>query len=191
MKTRERAIKTKQAVIDISLRLAKSSDLEHYTDLLQRTYQEAYTDESIGLTADCFSKEIFATERVQAYLCSNLVQNDKQRAWLCFVRGALVGSATIIDHGDEFELRGFYVAPEYQGKGIGKQLFKMVLKFTQGKDIVLDTYVHNRRTLNLYKKWGFKIDKKKGIFYRHWPEWPEGINAKCLYMRFASKSQKQ
>ena len=172
----------------LKIRLAESSDLKTYTDLLQKTYQEAYTDESIGLTTDCFSKEIFATERVQAYFRSNLVQNAKQKTWLAFLEKNLVGSITIFDQGNECELRGFYVSSIHQGKGIGKQLFERVLKFTKGKDIVLDTYAHVGKTIEMYKRWGFRIDKKKGTFWRHWSEWPKGLKAKCIYMRFSNKS---
>jgi len=38
----------------------------------------------------------------------------------------------------------------------------------------------------MYERWGWKLDTtrgEKGYFYRHWPEWPEGLQAKCQYMR--------
>ncbi|OGY25658.1 MAG: hypothetical protein A2Z24_00950 [Candidatus Woykebacteria bacterium RBG_16_44_10] len=171
----------------ISIRIASKRDLKDYTDLLQRTYQVAYTDEKIGLTKERFSKEVFATPHTQSYLKSNLVVNDKQKTWLAFLDSNLVGSITITDKSEECELRGFYVTPQYQGKGIGKKLWNLVLDFAGDKDIVLDLYSHNRKTIEMYKKWGFKIDKQKGVFYRHWPEWPEDLKAKSLHMRFSSK----
>jgi len=87
----------------------------------------------------------------------------------------------------EFELRGFYVDPKYQGKGIGKQLWTLAHGFAKRKDVILDIYAHNKRTIKMYRKWGFVVDKKKGVFYRHWPEWPEGLKAKCIYMRLNRK----
>ena len=167
----------------ISIRLAKKSDLKKYTDLLQKTYQISYTNEKIGLTKDCFSKKVFASSDTQKYLKSNLTVGSKQKTWLAFLGTKLVGSITITDKGEECELRGFYVAREYQGRGIGKKLWIYSQGFAKGKNIVFDIYAHNRKTINMYKKWGFVIDKKKGIFYRHWPEWPEGLKVKCLYMR--------
>lgn len=169
----------------VSIRLARKSDIKEYTDLLQKTYQKAYTDESLGLTKNCFSKKVFSTPDTQKYLKSSLTINRKQKTWLAFFRSKMIGSITITDRGKEFELRGFYVATKYQGRGVGKQLWCLAISFASGKDIILDIYVHNKRTINMYKKWGFFIDKKKGVFYRHWPEWSEGLEAKCIYMRLS------
>lgn len=100
----------------------------------------------------------------------------------------LIGSITMTNKGKECELRGFYVATKLQSRGIGKMLFKYALEFSKGKDMVLDLYAHNRKTIDIYRKWGFKVDKKRGVFYRHWPEWPEGLKAKCIYMRLRGKT---
>ncbi len=175
----------------VEIRIAKGSDIEAYTRLLQKTYQKTYTNNKLGLTKNCFSRAVFATKASQDYLKSNLRQNTNQKTWLAFIDSKLVGSITITNKGDDCELKGFYVASEMQGKGIGKELFQRALRFARGKDIVLDLYVHNRKTIAMYKKWGFKIDKKKGIFYRHWPEWPEGLRAKCLYMRLSKWTSQQ
>lgn len=167
----------------LQIRPAESGDLAEYTQLLQRTYQEAYTDESIGLTADCFSREVFASDDTQGYLRSNLRQNEKQRTWLAFLGSEMVGAVTVKNHGAECETVGFYVAPERQGQGIGRRLWERVLEFSSGRDITLDTYVHNHRTIEMYRRWGFEEDVKRGRFYRHWPEWPKDLQAECLYMR--------
>jgi ribosomal protein S18 acetylase RimI-like enzyme len=169
--------------MDIFLRLAKDSDLEQYTHLLQRTYEYSYTNKAIGLTPECFSPKIFASKRNQEYLRSNLAITVHQKTWVAFDNSKLIGSITIEDKGEECEMKGFYVLPEYQGKGLGKQLFSRVLEFVQDKDIVLDTHAHNVKSIKMYERWGFKIDQAKGTFYRHWPEWPEGLEVACLYMR--------
>ena len=167
----------------IRIRLAKESDLKNYTELLQRVYQKSYTDNKIGLTADCFSMEVFSTPYTQKYLSSNLKQSSSQRTWLAFSDSKLVGSITITDKGEECELRGFYVDVNLQRRGIGKKLLGYALDFAKAKNISLDLYAHNHKTINLYKKCGFEIDKQKDVFYRHWPEWPESLRAKCIYMK--------
>lgn len=175
----------------VKTRLASSKYLSEYTQLLQRTYEDAYVDESLGLTKDCFSKEIFASPDTQKYLKSHLVINDKQKTWLAFIDSKLIGSITCIyKDRKEAELTGFYVALEHQGKGIGRRLYRNAIKFASGRDLVLDIYSHNKRTIDMYKKWGWKLDKTKGnrgYFFRHWPEWPAGLRAKCLYMRLSIK----
>lgn len=171
--------------MNIIIRLAKKSDLQNYTKLLQKTYEDSYVDETLGLAKDLFSMEIFNSLDTQNYLSSNLVVNKKQKTWLAFVGLDLVGSITIAEKEDECELRGFYVASDFQGQGIGKRLWKLALNFSKNKDIVLDIYAHNTKTIEMYKRWGFKIDTQKGEFYRHWPEWPDGVKAKSIYMRYS------
>jgi ribosomal protein S18 acetylase RimI-like enzyme len=171
----------------IKIRLARKSDLPEYTKLLQKTYQDAYTCDAIGLTKECFSEEIFNTEDTQRYLKSNLVVNKNQKTWLAFSDKELIGSITILDKGKECELHGFYVATNFQGKGIGKKLWKLALNFAGDKNITLNIYAHNTKTIEIYKKWGFEIDTERGEFFRHWPEWPENLKVKCIYMRHKAK----
>ncbi|MCH8741778.1 GNAT family N-acetyltransferase [Patescibacteria group bacterium] len=154
----------------------------------QKTFQDAYTNKKIGLTKKHFSKKVFSSLRIQDYLRSNLTLTKKQKTWVVFLKSEMIGSITRTDKGKEYELRGFYVLPKYQGRGIGKQLWKHALNFAKRKDITLDIYAHQLKTINMYKKWGFKIDRKKKAFYRHWAEWPKRLKAKCIYMRLSSKS---
>ena len=177
----------------ISIRLAKKSDLAKYIDLLQQTYQDAYTDEKLGLTKNLFSKEVFSSPRIIKYLKSNLSINSLRKTWLAFLESDLIGSITISCNARECELKGFYVKTKYQGRGIGKRLWKFALDFVNRQDIVrdvvLDIYAHNTKSIDIYKKWGFKIDRDKGTFYRHWSEWPKEIKAKCVYMKLGNKKK--
>ena len=168
----------------INIRRAQTEDLSKYTELLQKTYEDACVNDAIGLTKECFSREIFNSQDTQKYLLSNLVNKDKQSCWLAFDQSDMVGYISIIEKEDEYELRGFYVSKEYQGHGIGKRLWNKVIKGVKDKDITLDIYEHNKSTIEIYKKWGFVIDISKGRFFRHWPEWPDNVKASCLYMRY-------
>lgn len=169
------------------IRLAELSDLPSYTELLQQTYAATYANEALGLTKECFSPEIFANKNTQEYLQSHLTNSDTQKTWLAFVDEKLVGSITcILKNKNEAELTGFYVHPDFQGKGIGKKLYHHALNFAEKRNLFLDIYCHNTKTIETYKKWGWKLDTTKGeggYFYRHWSEWPKGLQAKCQYMK--------
>ena len=167
----------------VTFRLARKSDIRAYTDLLQRTYAATFLKPKIGLTKECFSKEVFATSHTQAYLKSNLKQSARQKTWLAISKGKPVGAVTIEKKARVYDLRGFYVAPEHQGEGIGKHLWKLVKQFATDKPITLYTYAHNKQTIAVYKKWGFTIDKPSGSIWSHWPEWPKDVRAKRTYMR--------
>ena len=170
--------------MNIRIKLAKQDDLKSYLEFRQKAFEDAYVDESLGLTKNLFSKKVFSSARIIDFCKNELVVNNTQKAWLIFDGRKLVGSVTIEDKGEECELRGFYVEKSYQGKGLGKTLWQKALSFAGKKDIVLDIYSHNKQGISVYLKWGFVIDEEKGKFFRHWPEWPEGVQAECLYMRY-------
>jgi ribosomal protein S18 acetylase RimI-like enzyme len=156
--------------------------------MAQQSYQKAYTNDSLGLPKELFSEEVFASDDTQTYLKSKLVETDTKKSWVVVTKNVVLGSVTVEDKGDSYELSGFYVLPKYQGMGMGAQLWAKVLEFASDKDITLDIYSHNTKTIDMYKKWGFEIDTERGTFFRHWPEWPEGVQAESLYMRRATPS---
>ena len=172
--------------MNFSLRLAKPTDLEQYTNLLQQTYEFTYTNAEIGLIKECFSPQVFNTPDSQKYLSSKLINSPHQKTWLVFNDKKLIASATckIIDE-NKAEFSGFYVLPDYQHHGIGKKLYQKVLNFAQNRDLILGIYTHNTKSLEIYKKWGWQIDTSRGengYTVGHWPEWPDGVIAKSVYL---------
>jgi ribosomal protein S18 acetylase RimI-like enzyme len=177
--------------MNLYVRLAQEKDLKTYINFLQPTFETAYPYPEIGLTKECFSKENFASENSQQYFKSKLILNDNKKTWFVFDSKKLVGSITVYDNGRCCELSGFYVRKKYQGKGIGRGLFEIALKFAKGKEITLDVFVHNKRAIDIYKKWGFEIDNEKAHFYRRWPEWPEGVKVESIYMKLAKSTRRE
>ncbi len=170
----------------LHFRLAKPSDLKQYIELLQTTYEFSYTNPKIGLTKECFSPEIFNTPKAQKNFKTSLINSSTQKTWLAFSDSKLIGSASckIVDKTNA-KFFGFYVHPDYQHYGIGKKLYQKVLQFSKNKNLFLDTHLDNTKTLKIYKKWGWQVDISqgdKGYFYCHWPEWPENLNIKCVYL---------
>lgn len=180
--------RVKILLMNCKIRLATPSDLQNYTDLLQQTYEFSYTNPKIGLTKDLFSKEIFNTVNNQNIFRSRLVISSTNKTWLIFSDQKLVGSITCsIKNEQEAEMIGFYVHPQYQKNGIGKKLYNLLLKFAKNRDLLLDTHIHNKKTIDVYTKWGWKIDTNRGnngYFICRWPpEQSDGLNIKCIYLR--------
>lgn len=167
----------------IRVRPATSDDLPSYTSMMQQTYESTYVDPSIGLTKACFSPEVFNSDDTQAYLRSKLVNDDTQKSWVAVDKYTVIGAIVVKSRGSECELSGFYVLPHYQGQGIGTLLWQNVLEVTDGRPITLDSYAHNKKTIQLYEHWGFCEDRTRPHFFYHWPEWPEDLRAEALYMR--------
>lgn len=178
--------------MNFTIRLAKENDIQKYTEFLQQAYESTYTNNQIGIVKECFSKEVFNTLDTQKYIKSHLINSTDQKTWLVFSDKKLIGSMTcIIKNNQEAELTGFYVHKNYQNKGIGKKLYTLALEFAQNRDLILDTYLHNKKTIDIYTKWGWQIDTSRGdngYFTRRWEEWPEGLNIKCIYLRLSHPS---
>lgn len=169
------------------IRKATVNDFGIYADLLQRTYQVTYADDKLGLKKEYFDKKYWQTKLAEEYLKSHLVNSETRGSWLAFVGNKLVGAISCKNQDDNTVwLSGFYVDVKYQGMGIGKKLYQLVLDFAQKKELQLEVYAHNVRTIDIYKKWGWIINVSKGnngYYDLHWEKWPEGLVAKCMFMK--------
>lgn len=168
----------------VTIRRSRKSDLKAYASLIQESAQTAYTNKRIGLPSSLFSEKVFASDGLQQWLKSNLYPSPDKKTWLAFAGKRLVGAITV-KVGKRNELRGFYIATDAQGKGIGKALYSNALRISKGKDIVLTMYPHNPNTLAIYKKWGFRKIGRPG--YHHWSSWPEGIRMRYTRMLLKRK----
>ncbi len=173
--------------MNIVIREAQSSDFDQYSNLLQQTYETCCVNNSIGLTKACFSKEMMSTEESVNFLRSYLKITPTHKAWVAALDGKIVGAISCeIKSQLEGEIVAFYVLPQYQDQGIGKQLYTKALDFVGQRDLVLDVYAHNEKTIAMYKKWGWELDVHRGdggSFFLHWKGWPKEVQVKCLYMR--------
>jgi ribosomal protein S18 acetylase RimI-like enzyme len=58
----------------------------------------------------------------------------------------------------EFELRKFYIATEFHGRGIANALMNEALAMAKDEGSVwLSVFSGNRRAISFYEKWGFRI----------------------------------
>lgn len=176
--------------MDVTIRLAKESDFAAYLDLMQKTYQEAFVNDEMGLTKDMFASRYFHTPTALKFFTEMMHVSDTQKCWLAFVGDELVGSITMTNKENECVLGGFYVATKFQGIGIGKRLWDLALGYAKEKDITLGVYTHNTKTIDMYKKWGFVSDSTKEIQEGSWEGWPEGVTIKTLYMRKACRDNR-
>ena len=66
---------------------------------------------------------------------------------------------------DKAEIKTLAVIPEYQNKGIGKQMMTEILSKLKGKKVNLVTHPKNTSAIILYLKSGFKIYGWKDNYY--------------------------
>ena len=108
------------SALEIKIRLARDSDLGAYTRLLQKSFQDTFSDDAIGLPKSFFSEEIFSSERIQGYFSSRIRGGKGKKTWLAFHGADLIGAMTAKKVGREVEFEGFYVDAAFRGGGIGK-----------------------------------------------------------------------
>jgi len=176
------------ALLDnLTIRLATVNDFEQYVNLLQITYETCSTNSSLGLTKECFSTEMMATDESVKYLHSYLEITPTHKAWIAEIDGKIIGAITCeVRSQFEAEIVAFYVHPQYQHQGVGKKLYAKALDFAGQRDVMLDVYAHSTHVIAMYKKWGWKLDESRGehgTFLLHWRGWPNNVHVPCVYLR--------
>lgn len=98
------------------------------------------------------------------YSSSALAQqaSEGQDFWLIMHEDKAQGYVGISPKGeDEYFWNKFYIASALQGKGIGEQVFRLVLaQYPDWKTFRLQVNINNYKTINFYFKMGFKIENR-------------------------------
>jgi GNAT superfamily N-acetyltransferase len=107
----------------------------------------------------------FFEAKVATGLASFLSRFDERHDgfWIAVDDQRIVGSITI--DGSEAAMKGghlrwFILDPEYQGKGIGKQLIGEAMRFCEEKNfqrVYLSTFAGLDSARHLYEQWGFTL----------------------------------
>jgi ribosomal protein S18 acetylase RimI-like enzyme len=78
------------------------------------------------------------------------------------------GTYTLRIKGDAGWIESIGVAPEFQGRGVGRKLLHKSIKVLQAAgagNIKLSVFSTNTRALTLYKKDGFEVESEQSIWY--------------------------
>jgi len=121
----------------------------------------SFSDKYLQELADLFNEEncfqLFAKD----------LENNNIAGYIATAETLEEGYLTIVE---------LFIDPLYQGKGIGTELIKRVIKYAKKKDLngaIIQTEFENIPAQKLYEKLGFiKIDN---------PEWLEGITYKLEF----------
>ncbi len=88
--------------------------------------------------------------------------------FLAVINEEAVGTAALIKMNEStFELAKMSVTEKHQGKSIGKKLCQAAIEYAKDKkfkNIFLESNSKLTPALNLYKKLGFRLSTRKGIF---------------------------
>lgn len=85
-----------------------------------------------------------------------VAENDEK------VIGYIIGKTALNEYkirNNTGHIQSFYVTKKYRGTGVGKELYNALIKWFKTKkcdNLELDVYATNKKSVNIYEKWGFK-----------------------------------
>lgn len=142
----------------ILVRPASRGDIAAVSALLARTWHDTY-DAVLGVDrVAALTREWHAPDRLADEL------GRSGRVFLVAeAGGALAGTASASDRGDGIlSVDRLYVAPEMQGKGIGRALFSAALRaFPEASIVRLEVEEKNARACRFYETWGLSATGRR------------------------------
>lgn len=149
----------------ISIDRAMPQDAEVICDIRDRAWLESYPNDSLGITKDDIRMNAqgpngeFVPRRI-AYLKQQFAQNDHTglRTYVAKVDNKIVGyTDPRIDEQGRKCIGAMYVAPEFQGCGVGGVLMRKALDVLgRDEDIYLEVVSYNNKAVGFYEHFGFQ-----------------------------------
>lgn len=136
------------------VRRFRSEDISQIPELIKRAIIERdnhnYTAEQITLSSSYYTAEKF---------CQDL---DKKGIYVCVDKDKIVGTGTLYDG----EVMACFILPEYQGKGIGREIVRTLEKEAKDKGLEKVWLVSVLSAVKFYEKLGYNFVKEK--MHRDW-----------------------
>ena len=126
---------------EVKLYEAKKEDLEAIINLSQDIFNDSYDDAKSMIT-----KSFESENRIQ---------------YIAMLDEKLIGMGSASFENDEASIFGLGVSPQYQGKGFGGAILKLVLTDLNNrgsKNITIEVDSTNKNAFNLYRKCGFEVE---------------------------------
>ncbi len=93
-------------------------------------------------------------------LCKEKDKNTVR--FIAIMDDKIVGYGFLWNLNSDFPSLGICVRDDFQGKGIGKTLMEHLINTAKNKNkkgLILTVYKDNEKALNLYKRYGFEIER--------------------------------
>ena len=138
--------------LDIQIRIASPADAPSIASVLHKSfieYRELYTDEAFAATAP-------TSEQIQSRM-------NEGPIWVALHNAFIIGTVSVVSHGDALYIRGMAVLPTSRGSVIGRVLLNQVEGFASlhnHTQLFLSTTPFLDRAIRLYEQMGFKRSEK-------------------------------
>lgn len=143
----------------IEVTTPKPEDARGIHEVFYKTWLGTYPNKDFNITIDDLKNELgesLTEERITA--SRKQIEKPLEHKILLVAKNGneVVGVCLASKHEDRNELEAIYILPEYQRKGVGRQLWDKVYEFFDpNKDIVVRTISYNSKAISFYRGLGF------------------------------------
>jgi len=141
-----------------NIRKTTVKDVEDIQEVFYKTWLDTYPNEEVGRTREDIEfrwKEAFSEERLEKRR-GEIRDPLSEPVFVACEENKVLGVCRI-ERGEEANrMTAIYVLPEYQGRGIGKELFEAAEGYLgYDKDILVGVATYNTAAIGFYTKLGF------------------------------------
>ena len=157
-------------------------------DFLYLVYASTRAEELAPLRWNIDEKEKFLKMQFNAQHSFYQEQFKGAEFLLICLDNSPIGRFYVDRRGDEIRIVDIALLPEYRNTGIGTSLLKEILAEASQKGLPVRIHVeHFNRALNLYKRLGFVITEKNGVYFLL--EWTPASLCSSKPVAFAEKEK--
>ncbi len=140
----------------ITVVMARPEDAEEIRNIQRDAWFKTYPNKELGITSEDIQLENFEDpERVRRWQRS-IETKDNSNIWVAKEGTHVIGFCMATSRDGLHDLRALYVHPNYQGRGVGRQLMTKALEWLgDEKDISVYVASYNSQAIGFYKKNGF------------------------------------
>src|SRR3989344_5180909 len=146
--------------MDFKVRDAVPDDAEAVGQVRYQGWLATYPNEEFRITREDIMelfKSRLSPEGIENRRHKIAEVQKKGRYVVAEVDGRIVGFCILVRYEEKNQLRGIYVLPGYQGKGVGKALWQEVrTSIDPEKDTYVETAAYNAVAIGFYSKLGFR-----------------------------------
>lgn len=130
----------------------KAENIKELSELASKIWHE-YWPEILSPEQIDYMVEKFQSE----HAIKSQIEKENYTYYFIKENSENVGYFGISEHNDYVFLSKLYITGSHRGKGLGHKAFKKIKELSNGKTIRLTVNKHNKNTIAVYLKWGFKI----------------------------------
>ena len=154
---------------EIIIEKAHPDDAEQIQNVFYKTWLATYPNSEAGVTVEDINelfKEKISAEGIQKSQkrIEEGLKLDNQKFVVAKINGKVVGVCLATTSDEINQLNAIYVLPEFQGRGIGYQLWNEVFNFFDTtKDTIVEVVTYNHPAIKFYNRLGFEDTGKRMV----------------------------